>query len=244
MYKYIHKCIYIYIHVRTHTHIHIHTHTHTKCMIYERTQARLERRRGSERARSRCRPRKPCTSLLFVAIKPHFAPPMQGLHCTHVLQHQYPSIPHPLLPNIPQNSSRPRASAVSLFYTDHMNRVHSSEEAPRSFTMAPCVVVERLEGKQRYSRAAIREHAGIQGREWSKCLFTRHEGSMKNNQPPQAAHHANHDSAAPRQHPLICTGAEPIHQVHGQPMSWAPESMLRTEDHISTIFPPLLGSTI
>jgi len=50
---------------------------------------------------------------------------------------------------------------------------------------------------------------------------------MKNNQPPQAAHHANHDSAAPRQHPLICTGAEPIHQVHGQPTSRAPESMLR-----------------
>jgi len=26
---------------------------------------------------------------------------------------------------------------------------------------------------------------------------------MKNNQPPQAAHHANHDSVAARQHPLI-----------------------------------------
>ena len=60
----------------------------TKC-IYKRTQARLERRRGSERARSRCRPRKLCISLSFDAIKPHFAPPMQGLHCTHVLQHQY-----------------------------------------------------------------------------------------------------------------------------------------------------------
>jgi len=31
---------------------------------------------------------------------------------------------------------------------------------------------------------------------------------MKNNQPPQAAHHANHDSAAPTQRPLICTGVE------------------------------------
>ena len=27
----------------------------------------------------------------------------------------------------------------------------------------------------------------------------------------------NHDSAAPRQHPLICTGAGPIHPVHGPP---------------------------
>ena len=75
-------------HVHTHTHIHIYTHTHTKC-TYERTHARLERQRGSERARSRCRPRKLCTSLLFDEIKPHFAPPMQGLHCTHVLQDQY-----------------------------------------------------------------------------------------------------------------------------------------------------------
>jgi len=62
-----HMHIYTYIHVRTHTHIHIYTHTHTKC-IYKHTQARLERRRGSERARSRCRPRKLCTSLSFDAI--------------------------------------------------------------------------------------------------------------------------------------------------------------------------------
>ena len=89
-----HMHIYINIHVRTHTHIHIYTHTHTKC-TYERTQARLERRRGSERARSRCRERKLCTSLSFDAIRPHFAPPMQGLHCTHFLKHQYPSTPHP-----------------------------------------------------------------------------------------------------------------------------------------------------
>ena len=84
--------IYTYIHIRTHTHIHIYTHTHTKC-TYERTQVRLKRPRGSKRARSRCRERKLCTSLLFDAIKPHFVSPMQGLHCTHVLKHQYPSTP-------------------------------------------------------------------------------------------------------------------------------------------------------
>jgi len=105
-----------------------------------------------------------------------------------------PAAPIPLhspspLPNIPQNSSRPQASASSLFYTDQMNRVHSSGEAPRSFIMAPCVVVERLEGNQRCSRAAVREHSGIQAREWSKWLFKRNERAMKNNQPPQAAHH-------------------------------------------------------
>ena len=88
-----HVHIYTYIHVHTLTHIHIYTHTHTKC-IYEPTQSHVERQCGSERhgARSRCRPRKLCSSISFDAIKPYFAPSMQGLHCTHVLQHQYPSI--------------------------------------------------------------------------------------------------------------------------------------------------------
>ena len=144
--------IYTYIHVRTHTHIHIYTHTHTKC-TYDCTQARLEQRRGSERARSCCRRRKLCTSLSFDAIKLHFAPPMQGLHCTHILKHQYPSIPQTFFPTYPRTVRGPRVRAVLLFYTDQMKRVHSTEEAPRSFTMAPCVVVERLEGKQRYSKS-------------------------------------------------------------------------------------------
>ena len=145
-----HVHIYTYIHVRTCTHIHIYTHTHTKC-TYERTQTRLERRRGSERAKSRCRERKLCKSLSFDAIKPHFAPPMQGSHCTHFLKHQYPYTPHPLFPTYPRTvrGLRTSAAGVLLFYTDQMNRVYSSEEAPRSYTMAPCVVVERLEGKKR-----------------------------------------------------------------------------------------------
>ena len=126
--------IYTYIHVRTHTHIHIYTHTRTKC-TYERTQACLERRRGSERARSRCRERKLWTSLSFDAIKPHFAPPMQGLHCTHFLKHQYPSTPHPFFPTYPRTVRGRQACAVLLFYTDQMNKMHSSEEAPRSKTL-------------------------------------------------------------------------------------------------------------
>ena len=147
-----HMHIYTYIHVRTHTHTHIYTHAHTKC-TYERTQACLERRRGSERARSRCRRRKLCTFLSFDAIKPHFAPPMQGLHCDHFMKHQYPSTPHPLFPTYPRTvrGLRASAAAVLLCYTDQMNRVYSSEEAPRIFTMAPCVVAERLEGNQRYT---------------------------------------------------------------------------------------------
>ena len=129
-----------------HIHTYTYMHTHIQNVHMKRMQARLERRRGSERARSRCRERKLCTSLSFDAIKPHFAPPMQGLHCTHFLKHQYPSTPQPLFPTYPRTVRGPQASAVLLFYTDQMNRVHNSEEGQCSFTMAPCVVVVRLEG--------------------------------------------------------------------------------------------------
>jgi len=143
----------------------------SKC-TYAHTLACLERRRGSERARSWCKLREPCTSLISDAIKPHLALPMLGLPCTHFLWHQYPSIPHTLFPTYPRTVRGPRVSAVLLFYTDQMNRVHSSEEAPCSFTMAPCVVVERLEGQQRCSRAPVDEHAELQAREWPRWLFT------------------------------------------------------------------------
>jgi len=46
-----------------------------------------------------------------------------------------------------------------------------------------------LEGKQRCSRAAVGEHAGIQAREWPRWLFTRNERLMKNDQTPATAHH-------------------------------------------------------
>ena len=54
-----------------------------------------------------------CMSLSFDAIKPHFTPPpIQGLHCTHFLKHQYPSPPHPLFLTYPRTVRRPWTSAV------------------------------------------------------------------------------------------------------------------------------------
>ena len=150
-----HMHIYTYIHVRTHTHIHMYIHTHIQNVHMN----------ARKHAWSRCRERKVCTFLSFNAIKPHFAPEMQGLHCTHFLKHQSPSTPQPLFPTCPRTVRGLRASPVLLFYNDQMNRVYSSEEAPRSFTMAPCVVAERLEGKQQCTRAAVSKHAGIQARE-------------------------------------------------------------------------------
>jgi len=189
IYLYIHTCIYIHIYMSAHIHTYTYIHTHTKC-TYVRTQARLERRCGSDHARSWCRRKKPCTFFAFDAIKPHLAPPMLGLHCTHFLRHQYPSTPHALFPTYLRTVRAPRASVILLFHTDPMNRVHSSEEAPRSFTMAPCVVVERLEGKQRCSRAPVDEHADVLAREWPKWLFTEKRKVNKEQPNPATAYHA------------------------------------------------------
>jgi len=68
---------------------------------------------------------------------------------------------------------------------------------------------------------------------------TVHEKRRVNEEQPTPASSPsrNHDSAAPRQHPLICTDAELIHQVHGPPKPQATKSMLRNRIHISGIFP-------
>jgi len=136
-------------------HIHTYTYIHTHIQIVH-MNARKHAWNDGAAANARgavADAVKLCMSLSFDAIKPHFAPPIQGLHCTHFLKHQYPSTPHPLFPTYPRTVCGPQASAVLVFYADQMNRVHSSEEVPRSSTMAPCVVVERLEGKQQCSKS-------------------------------------------------------------------------------------------
>ena len=75
---------------------------------------------------------------------------------------------------------------------------------------------------------------------------TVHEERRVNEEQPTPASSPsrNHDSAAPRQHPLICTGAEPIHQVHGPPKPRVTKSMLRQRIHISAIFPPFFDCAV
>jgi len=161
IYKYIHTCIYIHIYMSAHIHTYTYTHTHIQNVHMNARMHAWNDSAAAKRPRSRRRRRKLCTSLSFDAIRPHFPPPIQRLHCTHFLTHQYPSAPHSLFPTYPRTVCGPWASAVLLFYTDQMNRVHSSEEVAHSFTMAPCVVVERLEGEKLCSRAAVSEQAGI-----------------------------------------------------------------------------------
>ena len=87
-----------------HIHTYTYTHTHTHNLNMNAHMHAWNDGAAAKRARSRCRRRKLCTSLSFDAIKPHFQPPMQGLHRTLFLKHQYPLHPPSPLANIPQNS--------------------------------------------------------------------------------------------------------------------------------------------
>ena len=103
-------------------------------------------------------------------------------------------------------------------------RPHNSGEAQCSFTMAPCVVVERLEGKQQSSRAPVGEHAEVQAQDAECGCYEQQEVNEKRPKPRNSASH-NHDST-PRQHPLIYTGAGQIHPVHGPLLSPAMEAIV------------------
>ena len=119
------------------------------------------------------------------------------------------------LPNIPQNSSK-----LAQLYN------------------GPLRSCRKIGGK-----AAVEQSRSRQARRNPSPRMIKvsvHEKRRVNGEQPTPASSPlrNHDSAAPRQHPLICTGAEPIHQVHGPPKPRATESMLRNRIHISAIFPP------
>jgi len=96
--------------------------------------------------------------------------------------------------------------------------------------MAPCVVVQRLQGKQQCSRAPAGEHAEVQAQDAECGCHEQQEVNEKRPKPRNNQSH-NHDSAAPRQHPLIFTGAGPIHPVHGPLRLPATEAMPRKDSH-------------
>ena len=164
MYKNIHTCICIYLYMSAHIHTYTYIHTHI-----QNVHMNARRHAWNDSAAANVKGAVADKEALHFSFLKRNQTTFRTSNARTSL-YPRPAAPIPLhlpssLPNIPQNNLRPRASAVLLFYTDQMNRVHSSEEAPRSFKMAPCVVVERLEGKQRCSRAAVSKHAGIQARE-------------------------------------------------------------------------------
>jgi len=133
-----HMHIHTYIHVCTHTHIHIYAHTHTKC-TYE-THASTP---GTTARQRTCKERLQTKEALHFSFVRRNQPTFRTSNARTSLYPRpaalIPSTPYPLFPTYPR-------TVRSL----------------RSFTMTPCVVVERLEGKQRCSRAEVSEHAGIQ----------------------------------------------------------------------------------
>ena len=133
MYKYIHTCIYIHIYMSAHIHTYAYIHTHIQNV---HMNARKHAWNDGTAANAReAVVERGSFALSFVRrnqntfrtsnARTSLYPPPE----TPILLHS----PFPL-PNIPQNTSR---------------------TAGKRFTMAPCVVVERLEGKQRCSRAAV-----------------------------------------------------------------------------------------
>ena len=136
-----HMHMHIYIYVRTHTHIHIYAHTHTK-YTYE-THASTPG--TTARQRTYKEPLQTKDALHFSFVRRNQPTFRTSNARTSLYPRPAALIPlHPLspLPNIPQNSSKFACS----------------------FTIAPCVAVDRLKGKQRCNRAAVSEHAGIQAR--------------------------------------------------------------------------------
>jgi len=109
-------------------------------------------------------------------------------------------------------------------------RPHNSGEAPCSFTMAPCVVVARLEGNQQRSRAPVGEQAEVHAQDAECGCHEQHEVNEKQPKPRNTQSH-NHDNTAPRQHPLIYNGAGQIHPVHG-PSSCKPRRPCLERIHI------------
>jgi len=158
VYKRIHIHIHIHMHIHkyiqfcTHTHIYIYTHTHTK--MYKCTHASTPGTTARQQTREELMQTQGALHISFVRRnQTTFSTSNARTSLYPLPETPIPPNPHLLFPTYPKTVRRPRASAILLFHTDPMNRVHSSEEVPRSFTMAPCVVVKRLEGKQRCNRA-------------------------------------------------------------------------------------------
>jgi len=137
--RYIHICMFILTHTYTHIHIRIqHIHMHTRKHALNDSAAAAARGAHADAG----------SSVSFVQRnQPHLAPPMLGLHCTCFLRHQYPSTAHPLFPTYTRTVYRQRQARFYCSTLINTTEYTTLKEVSCSFTMAPCVVVERLEGK-------------------------------------------------------------------------------------------------
>jgi len=222
----IHMQIFTYMHVHTHMHTYKYAHTYNVCIC---THASTPGTTALQWLRKELMQTPESPHVSFVRRnQPYLAPLMLGFYCTHFLRHHwYPCTPHPLFPTYPRTVRGPRQ--VRFYCSTLINTTECTTR--RSFTVALCVVVERLEGKQRCTRAPVGEHTGRQAREWPRDCSRETKGQQRTAKPRSNPSH-HHNSAAPRQHPLICTSAEPIHPVHGPPKLLATEVIPQNESHL------------
>jgi len=138
-----------------------------------------------------------CRHGFFVRCnQPRLAPPMLGLHCTHLLWRSSAQ-----LDNGPLRSCRKNGGKAAV------------QQSP--------------------SRRARRTPSL---RMMKETISRETKGQRRTTKPRSSPSH-HHDSVTARQHPLICTGTEPIHPVHGPPKLLVTEVISRNEvtfvsDHV------------
>ena len=208
-YTYIHACLYTCIHTHIHTHtcnMYICTHTSTPGT----TALQQIARRADADAGSSARLFHSTQSTIFstfnarTSLYPHPETPI-------------PLNPPPPLPNIPQNSSQ---TADAQFYCSTLintTECMTLKKLPAQLHNGPLHSCRKIRG-----RAAVQQSLSRRARRNPSprmIKVTVHEETEVNEKTtkPCNSPSRNHDSAAPRQHPLICTGAGPIHPVHGPP---------------------------
>jgi len=235
IHTHMHIYIYIYTCPRTYTYTHIYTHTYK---IYICTHASTPGTTARQQMRE---------ELMQMQV--------QALHVSFVRRNQttfntsnartsmYPLPETPILlnppspfPHIPQNSSRTagkRDCTVPHWSDEQSVWLWRSSAHLHNVPLRSC---RKIRGKvamqQNPSRWARRTWRPRMTKVTVPGETKRQWGTAKPHNSPSR----NHDSAAPRQRPFICTGAEPIHPVHGPPKLRAHESMLRNRIHIFAIF--------
>jgi len=232
-YIYIHTCIYIHIymstHIHTYTHTHIYTHTYN---MYTCTHTSTPGTTAWQRPRKELIQTQEALHISFVRRnQSHLAPPMLGPHCTHFLRLQYPSTPHPLFPTCPRTVRRPRTLGGHGSTVPHWSIQQSAPlwRSSAQFHNGPLRSCRKIEG-----RAAVQQCSSRRARRNLSSRMTKvtvHEKREVNENRPNSPSH-NHDSAAPREYPLICTSAGPIHPVHSQPMLLATKAIPEMRLHL------------
>ena len=220
----IHACIYILIHTCTYIHIYSCPHTYTHTLIYTHTYKMYICTHTSTPGTMQQRTHEELMQTQG-ALHVSFVRRNQTTFSTSNARtwlYPLPETPIPLnppssLPNRPQNSSR--TAGQHGFTVLHWSDEHGAWlwRSSGQLHNGPVRSCRKIGGK-----AAVQQSSSRWARRTSSPRMTKVtvHGEMKGQwrtTKPRNSSSRNHDSAAPRQHPLICTGTEPIHPADGLP---------------------------